>query len=125
MKKSLIALTLITGGILLSACQKKICDMTKEEAKEWTKNATVAEMNEKVAKLTSAEKEKLVRNWLTLNLPEEDKEAVIKGCAAIIEHPKLLSISTKPAAAPGQPATTSPCLRASSPKRIPNPSATR
>ena len=89
MKKSLIALTLITGGILLSACQKKICDMTKEEAKEWTKNATVAEMNEKVAKLTSAEKEKLVRNWLTLNLPEEDKEAVIKGCAAIIEHPKL------------------------------------
>lgn len=73
----------------MTACQKKLCDMTKEEAKEWTKSATVAEMNKRVEALTSEEKEKLVRSWLTLNLPEEDKEVVIKGCAAIIEHPKL------------------------------------
>ena len=89
MKRSLIVLTLVAGGILLSACQKKICDMTQEEAKEWTKNATIAEMNKKVKALTPEEKEKLVRNWLTLNIPDEDKETVIKGCTAIIEHPKL------------------------------------
>ena len=89
MKKTLLVLTLITTGMLLNACAKKICDYTPEEAKAWTEAATVAEMNKKVKALTPEEKEKLVRNWLVLNIPEEDKETVIKGCAAIIAHPKL------------------------------------
>ena len=88
MKKAAI-IFLCLGALVMTACQKKICDMSKEEAKEWTKNATVAEMNRKIKALSPAEKEKLVRGWLTLNLPEEDKEVVIKGCAAIIEHPLL------------------------------------
>jgi len=89
MRNLIFMLTIATGGILLNACAKKICDYTPEEAKAWTEKATVAEMNREVAKLTPEEKEKLVRSWLVLNLPEEDKEVVIKGCAAILAHPKL------------------------------------
>ena len=87
MKK--LALTILSGALLLSACTKKLCDYTRDEAQLWAKASTIAEMNQKVSKLTPEEKEKLVRNWLVLNIPEEDKETVIQGCAAILSHPKL------------------------------------
>ncbi|MBO7435020.1 hypothetical protein J6U76_03375 [bacterium] len=89
MKKILLLTAVLSISVIMTACQKKICDLSREEAKEWTRSATVAEMNQKVKALTEAEKEKLVRSLLVLNIPEEDKETVIKGCAAILSHPKL------------------------------------
>ena len=79
------------GVILMCGCQKKLSDMTREEGKAYCEAASIATLNKEVAKLTEAEKEKLVDAWLVTSedITPEERAVIVKGCAGIIAHTKL------------------------------------